>query len=140
MNAKQNTNVVLPKLPSERSFGMLFTACFLLAGCYVLYKAHSTLLGIILIVVGVLFLIITILSPNLLASMNRAWFMLGILLGKIVNPLVLGVVFFIVITPIAVIMKLAGRDTLGLQKRRVNTYWIDRIPVGPDSQSFNNQF
>lgn len=66
--------------------------------------------------------------------------MLGILLGKIVNPLVLGVVFFIVITPIAVIMKLAGRDTLGLQKRRVNTYWIDRIPVGPDSQSFNNQF
>lgn len=140
MNIKHTTTDELPKLPSERSFGLLFTGVFILAGSYVLYKAIFTVLAGAFFFVAALFLTITIASPNLLVPLNRAWFALGILLGKIVNPLVLGVVFFIVITPVAMVMKLAGRDALRMRKQSVNSYWIVRNPVGPDSQSFKNQF
>jgi large-conductance mechanosensitive channel len=140
MNIKHTTTDTPPKLPSERSFGLFFTGVFLLAGGYVLYKAVSTILAGALLFVAALFLIITIVSPSLLVPLNRAWFSLGILLGKIVNPLVLGVVFFIVITPVAMVMRLAGRDALRMRKKSVNSYWIERSPIGPDSQSFKNQF
>ena len=137
----QSEDKAAPKLPSDRSFGVLFGAIFIIgAGYFQLFSINKTL-AIILFTAGVIFLIITMLSPVLLAPLNRAWFELGLLLGKIVNPIVLGFIFFIVITPIALIMKFAGRDALGLRrKKHVDTYWVDRNPMGPDSGSFNNQF
>lgn len=129
-----------PRLPSEYNFGLFFTGFFILTGCYVLYMAYPKMLAVALVVVGVLFFIVTMLSPRLLVPLNRAWYALGVLLGKIVNPLVLGVVFFIVITPTAMVIKLAGRDALRLHKKSLDSYWIDRSPAGPDSQSFKNQF
>ena len=138
------------KLPSERSFGLLFTAVFVLAGCYAYYKGFGMLPVGAFFVVGALFFGVTMLAPTLLAPLNKAWFMLGILLGKIVNPIVMGVIFFAIITPIALGMKLAGRDALRLRKPKLpkskmsnqdaSSYWIDRNPTGPDSASFKNQF
>jgi hypothetical protein len=61
-------------------------------------------------------------------------------LGKVVSPLILGIMFFLMITPLAIGMKLAKRDVLFLKKRKTNSYWIDRNPQGPNSESFKNQF
>ena len=146
----ENSKHLPVKLPSERSFGLLFTAVFVLAGCYAYYKGYSMLSVAAFIVVGALFFGVTMLAPTLLAPLNKAWFMLGLLLGKIVNPIVMGVIFFAIITPVALGMKLAGRDALRLRKPKlpkskipkqdVSSYWIDRNPTGPDSASFKNQF
>ena len=137
MKIKQSA---LPKLPSERSFGLLLAAVFFGGGGFALYKNLPSVLVTTFFLVGALFIFASFFSPNLLAPLNRAWFALGVLLGKIVNPLVLGVVFFVVITPVAIFIKLAGRDALRLRKQNINSYWVDRSPAGPDSQSFHNQF
>jgi hypothetical protein len=61
-------------------------------------------------------------------------------LGKIVSPIVLGFIFFIIITPVAIVTKLAGRDALKLRKQNVDSYWVDRSPPGPEPESFKEQF
>ena len=61
-------------------------------------------------------------------------------MGKVVSPIVLGVLFFLVITPVALVMRLVGRDALKIRKQNVNTYWVDRLPPGPEPESFKEQF
>lgn len=78
-------------------------------------------------------------SPRSLAPLNRAWFHLGELMGKIVSPVVLGIIFFGLLTPISLLTRLLGRDELRLKRRAVNSYWIDRAS-GPTGDSFKNQF
>ena len=83
---------------------------------------------------------ITFFAPVFLTPFNKAWYQLGLFLGKVVSPIVLGVIFFIVITPVAIVMKLAGRDALKLRKQNISSYWIDRKPPGPEPESFKEQF
>lgn len=83
---------------------------------------------------------ITIFISKLLAPLNRVWFEFGILLGRVFSPLILGTIFFIIITPTALICRLFGRDELRLKSTTENTYWLDRKPPGPTGDSFNNQF
>ena len=85
-------------------------------------------------------MILTLLAPQWLRPFNRAWFLLGELLGKIVSPIVLGVIFFLLITPVALVGRLLGRDELRLKRKPVNSYWVDRTPPGPEADSFKNQF
>jgi len=86
------------------------------------------------------FSVATLLSPQLLAPLNRLWYGLGVLLGKIISPIVLGLIFFVLITPVSLVTRLFGRDELKMKKRNVESYWVDRSPPGPPSDSFKNQY
>jgi len=129
-----------PNLPSERSFGFLFTAVFAGLGGYGFYKGWNHTAYVIWFSASIVVSLITIFAPRILVPFNWAWFQLGQLLGKIVNPIVLGIIFFGFLTPIAFVGRLFGRDELRLKWRPVDSYWIDRVPPGPVSNSFKNQF
>jgi hypothetical protein len=89
----------------------------------------------------VVFVVIAILKPALLAGLNRQWLKFGILLGKVVSPVALGVLFYGVVAPIGVLMRLTGKDPLRLKlDSSANSYWIPRKPPGPPPDSMNNQF
>jgi hypothetical protein len=87
-----------------------------------------------------LFVIITFFAPQLHTPLSRLWYASGILLGKVISPIVLGSMFFVLITPIALITRLFGRDVLKIKKSFLKSYWVDRLPSGPQSDSFKNQF
>ena len=95
---------------------------------------------IIFIFLATLFALLALIAPARLALLNKLWFQLGLFLGRVVNPIVLGVIFFMFITPVAIITKLFGRDELLINKRTVSTYWLERKPIGPKPESFKNQF
>ena len=78
--------------------------------------------------------------PKLLYPANKLWFLLGLLLGKIISPIVLGTMFFLMITPISLILRIFGRDELKLKKTNTKSYWITRSNVLIESESFRNQF
>lgn len=126
-------------LPSDRSFGTLFVAVFGLLGTYSWWRggpAYPWAFGL-----SALTLIVTLARPQLLAPANRAWMKLAEVLHHVVSPVVLGIVFFGILTPTAWVMRLAGRDAL---KRRfepaARTYWVEREPPGPDPAGLPNQF
>ncbi|MCC7228706.1 MAG: hypothetical protein IT507_18670 [Burkholderiaceae bacterium] len=130
-----------PPLPSERRFGALFTIVFSLAGIYGHFvKDWSSGVVIGLFAASLVVALVSLVAPALLAPFNKAWFKLGLLLGKIVSPIVLGLIFFVLLTPVGVIGRLLGRDELRLKKAPVTSWWIDRNPPGPAPDSFKNQF
>jgi hypothetical protein len=128
------------KMPSNRRFGLLFTAVFLLFALHKAYTGGSSLNISSLIGASLTVGFATAFAPHLLLPFNKAWFHFGRLLGKLVSPIVLGIIFFGILTPIAVIARIFGRDELRLRPLRVNTYWVDRLPAGPDRNSFKNQW
>jgi len=127
-------------LPSERTFGFVFTGIFLLIATYLWYHDSKTVAIQTFLVLAVVFLALTLFMPIALRPLNKAWYKFGLLLGRVVSPIVLGILFFVLITPIAIVMRLAGRDPLKLRKQNVQSHWIDRSPPGPESTSFKDQF
>ena len=126
------------KLPSNQKFGVVFTVFFILLGSYFLYN-DSLYLGIFLTCVSLIFAILTYFFQSFLSPLNFAWFKFGILLGKLVNPIVMGVLFYLLISPVAVISKLFGRDELKIKKTETNTFWINK-KIEKDLKSFKNQY
>ncbi|QWE13510.1 hypothetical protein FD968_01690 [Polynucleobacter sp. AP-Titi-500A-B4] len=124
-------------IPSNQKFGWLFAAIFAGASAFFQWK-HSSLLAIVSIALSIIFALVTIFIPSALAPLNKAWFALSLFLGKVVSPIVLSTIFFVVIVPVALIGRLFGRDALLLKKRQVASYWVDKEPIEPDS--FKNQF
>jgi len=127
-------------LPSERTFGFVFTGIFLIVAGYLWYHDGKPLAIQVFLVLAVAFFAFALLMPIVLRPFNKAWYKLGLLMGRVVSPIVLGILFFILISPIAIVMRLAGRDTLKLRKQDVQSHWIDRAPPGPSSESFKDQF
>ena len=127
-------------LPSERTFGFVFTGIFLLIAAYLWYHDAKPVTIQAFLVLAAAFLAFTLFMPIALRPLNKAWYKLGLLMGRVVSPIVLGILFFILITPIAMVMRLAGRDPLKLRKQNVQSHWIDRTPPGPESTSFKDQF
>ena len=127
-------------LPSNRNFGFLFAGFFALLSAYAEHKGGDALRVYGWLVAGVVVGLVAVVAPNLLTPFNKAWMKLGDLMGMVVSPLVLGIIFFVLITPIAVNSKLFGRDELRLKKTNTSSYWIDRAPPGPAGDSFKNQF
>jgi len=126
-------------LPSERRFGALFATIFavltvvsLVKGVAVWPWIHGGL--------SMLFAALAAWLPRALAPLNRAWFQLGLLMGRVVSPVTLGVLFFGLITPVGCIGRWLGRDELRLRKRVRSSHWVDREPVGPAADSYKNQF
>ena len=127
-------------LPSDHRFGSVFAGvCLLLAG-WGRIKGWSGIAQASFGGLSAFFLLAAFAAPTLLAPLNRAWFALGQLLHKIVSPVVLGAMFFLLITPVAIVARLLGRDALRLTKHRGSTYWIDRTADVVASESFKNQF
>jgi len=120
-----------PTLPIAPAFGLL--------GAYFLYRG-ADVTAYILIAIGGSLLIAGAVAPSVLRPLNRAWMALGLLLGKVISPIVLGIIFFIVITPVSVLTRAFGRDELKLKRNGATTYWLERSPPGPESLSFTKQF
>lgn len=129
-----------PSLSSERTFGFVFTGIFLIVAGYFWYHDGKPVVIQIFLALAAAFLAFSIFLPIALRPLNKAWYYLGLLLGRVVSPIVLGVLFFILISPIAIVMRMAGRDALKLRKKDVQSHWIDRAPPGPSSESFKEQF
>jgi hypothetical protein len=104
-------------------FGILFFIFFLIIGLYPLKSAE--VIRIWSVVLSLIFLIITIIKPNLFTFLNKLWIQFGVLLGKIISPVVMGLVFFIVVTPIGIFVRILKKDVMGL-KRGASSYWIHR--------------
>ena len=111
------------KRKNNITFGILFFILFLIIGIYPLISNEP--IRIWSITLSLVLLIITITKPNLLTFLNKLWIKFGILLGKIVSPIVMGLVFFFVVTPIGILLKILKKDVMGL-KRGISSYWITR--------------
>ena len=123
------------KIGSNRSFGIVFFIVFLLISIYPLINNES--IRIWSLVVSLIFLALGIINSNLLLPLNKLWFKFGIFLGKIISPIIMGIIFFLVVTPIGLIMKLLGKDVLNLKYNDYRSYWIEKN--GPKSK-MKNQF
>jgi len=124
---------------SDRSFGLVFAAMLLLVALFPLVHGREPRWWVV--VVSLAFFAVAVIQPVLLAPLNRLWFRFGLLLGSVTNPLVMGLVFFLVVTPMAVIMRLRRKDPLRLRlDRNARSYWIERAPPGPAPASMTNQF
>lgn len=127
-------------LPSNKKFGYFFSIIFFLAGAF-FYLSNDKEFAFIFLSFFVLTLFITLFFPSLLKKPNQYWFSFGILLGRIVSPIVLGMIFFVLLTPIALFLKFRNRDELKIKKSSFSgkTYWIDRSESIYDG-SFEEQF
>ena len=126
--------------PSIKNFGLTFAVVFVAISLWpLLFRSeHPRYWALAL---GLAFAAAAYLAPNLLKPLNLVWFKLGMLLHKIVNPIVLGIMFLVFITPIALILRLLGKKLIPLTfERDKASYWIERSPPGPDPESLRNQF
>jgi Saxitoxin biosynthesis operon protein SxtJ len=127
-------------LPSNRSFGILFAITFFILSGFGAYNYAAIAAIQLSLIAAIFFTLAAFFFPRTLSPLNKAWMKLGELMGKVVSPLTLGVIFFLMITPVAMIGRLFGRDQLRLKRLEVCSYWIQRVPQGPDGDSFKNQF
>ncbi len=111
------------KRKNNITFGILFFVFFLIVGLYPLISNEP--IRIWSIIVSLVFLIVTIIKPNLFTFLNKLWIEFGILIGKIISPIIMGLVFFFVVTPIGIFVKILKKDVMGL-KRGASSYWITR--------------
>ena len=123
------------KIGSNRSFGIVFFIVFLLIAIYPLINQGEIRVWSVLI--SLLFLILGIINSKILTPLNKAWFKFGIFLGKIISPIVMGVIFFLVVTPIAFLMRILKKDLLNLKYSKNSSYWIEK--TDPKS-TMKNQF
>jgi|TARA_Y100000294_G_scaffold52023_1_gene49046 hypothetical protein len=123
------------KISSNRSFGIVFFVVFLLISVYPLLNDQN--LKFWSLIIAIIFLALGLLNSKILTPLNKIWFKFGLFLGRIVSPIVMSIVFFFVVTPIALIMRILDKDILNLKKNNNNTYWIEKS--GPKSK-MKNQF
>jgi saxitoxin biosynthesis operon SxtJ-like protein len=124
---------------SDRGFGLVMAAAAAIFGCLPLLRLaapHWWLVG-----VAVVFAAVALVFPSALHPLNYVWFRFGLLLHRVVSPLVIGAVFFLCVTPIGLILRLFGKDVLSLRRRAdLASYWIVRDPPGPEPGTMTRQF
>jgi hypothetical protein len=124
---------------SNRSFGGVFTVVFAAVGLLPLIRGGEV--RVWALVVAAVFFTAALLAPALLAPLNRLWFKFGLLLHRVVSPLVMGMLFYVVVTPTGLLMRLLGKRPLDLDfDSTVSSYWIVRQPSGPAPETMKNQF
>ena len=123
------------KISSNKSFGIVFSVVFLIIAIYPFsYSGEIRTWSLIL---SIVFMILGLTNSKVLTPLNKIWFKFGIFLGKIISPLVMGLIFFFVVTPIGIIMRTLGKDLLNLKFSKNKSYWIEKN--GPKSK-MKNQF
>ena len=129
-----NENLDL-KMSSNKSFGIVFFIVFLIVGLYPLINNDEP--RIWSLIISLFFLILGSINSKILTPLNKIWFKFGLQLGKIISPLIMGLIFFLVVTPIGLIMRLLGKDLLNLKLNKNKTYWVEKSD--PKSK-MKNQF
>ena len=110
---------------SNRSFGIVFFIVFLLIGFYPFLNQEE--LKLWSIIISFIFLILGIMNSKILTPFNKIWIKLGIFLGKIISPIIMGLIFFLVVTPIGIFMRILGKDLLNLKfKGDKKSYWLEK--------------
>ena len=110
---------------SNRSFGLLFFIVFIVAGLWPVIKGETA--NIYLILISLFFLIFGLINSKILSPFNKAWIKLGEILGLIIAPIIMALVYFLILTPISLIVRIFGKDLLGLKfLKKQDTYWIER--------------
>ena len=127
------------KLPSNRKFGFFFTLIFFFIGIYFFFK-ESAVISYVSTTISIFFFIITIIKAELLLPLNKIWMRFGFILGMIVNPIVLGIIFFLIFTPISLMMRLFRRDELRLKVKKRSSHWKDRKEQNANIDLFKQQF
>ncbi len=124
---------------SDRSFGVVFAVVFGVVALSPLWDGRAPRWWAA--AAAAVFLVLAIGAPRLLRPLNRLWHRFGLLLARFVNPLVLGLLFYFVVTPMGLIMRMAGKDPLRLRwQPQADSYWIERAPPGPKPETMKNQF
>ena len=123
------------KIGSNRSFGIVFFIVFLLISIYPIINNEDVRIWSLL--VAIIFLVLGIINSNILLPLNKLWFKFGILLGKIISPIIMAIIFFLVVTPIGLMMRIMGKNLLNLKYSDYKSYWIEKN--GPKSK-MKNQF
>jgi len=112
------------KIGSNKSFGIVFFTVFLIIAIWPLLNGYE--IRYWSLIISIVFLILGILNSKILTPLNKIWFKIGILLGNVISPIVMSIIFFLVVTPTAFIMKILGKDLLNLKKNTKNSYWIKK--------------
>ena len=123
------------KISSNRSFGIVFFIVFLIIALYPL--TYSEEIRIWSVIISLIFLALGLFNSKILTPLNKLWFKFGIFLGKIISPIIMGIIFFLVVTPIGLLMRLLGKDLINLKYNNNKSYWIEKN--GPKSK-MKNQF
>tara|TARA_B100001175_G_scaffold236495_1_gene202843 strand:- start:53 stop:439 length:387 start_codon:yes stop_codon:yes gene_type:complete len=123
------------KLPSNRNFGIVFFIVFLIIALWPILKQNE--IRIWSLIISFIFFVLGLINSKLLTPLNKLWFKFGILLGNIIAPIVMGIVFFLVVTPTGLIMRFFRKDILKLKKNSSDTYWINKDNI---KSSMRNQF
>ena len=123
------------KISSNRSFGIVFFIVFLLIASFPL--TYGGELRIWSLIISIIFLVLGLLNSKILTPLNNLWFKFGLFLGKIISPAIMGIIFFLVVTPIGFIMRVLGKDLLNLKYNKDKSYWVEK--AGPKSK-MKNQF
>ena len=131
-------NISEADLPSNRKFGYFFTTVFFIAAIYC-YWISTTQWSFIFLFTGATFFLVTILNADIFFPLNKMWMKFGYFLGYLINPVIMGIIFFGLITPAAMLMRLMGRDELRLRVKKRPTHWFCR-ENSSEIDSFRNQF
>ena len=123
------------KIPSNRNFGIVFSIVFLIIALWPVLNQNE--IRIWSLVISLIFLVLGFIDSKLLSPLNKIWFKFGLILGSVIAPVVMGIVFFFVVTPTGLIMRALGKDLLKLKKNKEGTYWLDK---DNSNNSLKNQF
>ena len=123
------------KLPSNRNFGVVFFIVFLIIALWPILKQNE--IRIWSLIISFIFFVLGLINSRLLTPLNKLWFKFGILLGNIIAPIIMGIVFFLVVTPTGLIMRFFRKDILKLKKNTSDSYWINKDDT---NSSMKNQF
>ena len=128
----KNSNI---KIGTNKSFGIVFFIFFLIVSIFPLFKEGD--IRIWSFIIAIIFLVLGLMNSKILTPLNKIWFKFGILLGSFVSPIVMGIVFFVIVTPTSIIMRVLGKNLLNLKKDNKKTYWVERSKI---QSKMKNQF
>tara|TARA_B100000029_G_scaffold410910_1_gene413039 strand:- start:203 stop:592 length:390 start_codon:yes stop_codon:yes gene_type:complete len=123
------------KIGSNRSFGIVFFVVFLLIALWPILSGNEV--RVWSIIISIIFLILGVINSKILTPLNKIWVKFGVFLGNFISPVIMGIVFFLVVTPTGLIMKLFRKDLINLRKNNSKTYWIEKKDI---KSSMKNQF
>ena len=123
------------KIGSNKSFGIVFAIVFGLISFWPIFKGND--IRIWALIISIIFLVLGLVNSKILTPLNKLWFKFGIFLGNFIAPIVMGIIFFLVVTPTGIIMKLLGKDLIKLKKNNEKSYWIGKKNI---KSSMKNQF
>ena len=123
------------KIGSNKSFGIVFSVVFFIIAIFPILNNDN--IRVWSLVISLIFLVLGLINSKLLSPLNKIWFKFGLILSKVVSPVIMGIIFFLVVTPIGILMRILKKDLLNLKYNNKNTYWIEK----KDSEStMKNQF